>query len=317
MKISIIGPGEAPIPPIAGSFAIESLIWDYKTILETVGFEVQVVNCKDRQGIINQVNEFNPQFIHIQWDYFVDLANKFNCKKVATTSHYCYINSFTKTDGFYGRVCSDYVNTDTYVFALTNLIRDKLIQCGCNPNKCFITPNGARSDLIKFSEFPSKADRSICLARIDPRKRQHLFFGLKSQIDCVGDIEHARQPNNWLGAWNKEQVHSNLTDYSNSILLSNGEAHSLSIVESLMAGLGVVVSEAASANLDLSRKFITVIKESMIGDREYLDYEIEKNKEHSLLHRKEIRQYAIDNFDWYKLVDNYCILIKKIVNNEI
>jgi hypothetical protein len=42
------------------------------------------------------------------------------------------------------------------------------------------------------------------------------------------------------------------------VLLSDGEAHSLVIMEALAAGLGVVVSEFATANLCLAKEFITV-----------------------------------------------------------
>ena len=67
MKISIIGPGIMPIPP-TGWGAVEILIWDSKNALESLGHEVQIVNTKDTTEIISQINSFNPDFVHIQYD---------------------------------------------------------------------------------------------------------------------------------------------------------------------------------------------------------------------------------------------------------
>jgi hypothetical protein len=62
-----------------------------------------------------------------------------------------------------------------------------------------------------------------------------------------------------------------LTNYGNLVLLSDGEAHSLVLMEALAAGLGIVISEFATANLDLDKEFIDVIPENKINDIEYIE----------------------------------------------
>ena len=86
--------------------------------------------------------------------------------------------------------------------------------------------------------------------------------------------------------------------------LSDGEAHSLVIMEAFAAGLGVVVSEFATANLDTDLDFITVIPESKIDDVEYVEYQITKNREYSVAHREEIIEYS-QQFDWKNVLQKY------------
>ena len=66
MKISIIGP-DTPIPP-KGWGAVESLIWDYKITLEKLGHEVQIINIGDPMKILGMIDEFKPDFVHINYD---------------------------------------------------------------------------------------------------------------------------------------------------------------------------------------------------------------------------------------------------------
>ena len=41
------------------------------------------------------------------------------------------------------------------------------------------------------------------------------------------------QKTNYLGEWTKDQLYKELTDYGNLVLLSDGEAHSLVIMEGI------------------------------------------------------------------------------------
>jgi len=90
------------------------------------------------------------------------------------------------------------------------------------------------------------------------------------------------------------------------ILLSDGEAHPLVCLEAFAAGLGVVVSQWAAANLDTNKGFITVIPESKISDIEFVESEIIKNREYSAENRKEILDYAKE-FEWSRIVDEYYV----------
>ena len=78
-------------------------------------------------------------------------------------------------------------------------------------------------------------------------------------------------------------------------------------MEAMSAGLGLVISEYSIANLDTSLPFIDVIPKEKMGNIEYVRSIIERNRVVSREHRKEIRQYVKDNFDWKKIIENYYI----------
>ena len=103
----------------------------------------------------------------------------------------------------------------------------------------------------------------------------------------------------------------NLTAYANMILLSSGEAHPFVCLEGMAAGLGMVLSEQSTANLDLSQPFITVIPDKKLEDTEYLKEKIQENREISLGMRQEIREYCRANFDWVNIIQQY----KKIIDS--
>ena len=79
-----------------------------------------------------------------------------------------------------------------------------------------------------------------------------------------------------------------------------------------MAGLGVVISQFCTANLDLSKPFIDVIPESRIKDKDYVHKVIFENREKSVELREDIRNYALENFTWKKRVAEYSKLIQSL-----
>ena len=98
------------------------------------------------------------------------------------------------------------------------------------------------------------------------------------------------------------------------MLLSDGEAHPLVCLEAFAAGLGVVISQWAAANLDVDKDFITVIPEDKIQDVEFIEGEILRNRYYSVNHREEILKYA-QEFEWMKVIENYYIpAIEKIIS---
>ena len=108
----------------------------------------------------------------------------------------------------------------------------------------YINPNGVNSKAFYFNDIPKYSDRSIYLAKIDYRKRQHLFQSIDS-LWYAGNIADQRfnTNKNYLGEWSKETLYNELTNYGNLVLLSDGEAHPLVCMEALACGLGVVVSQ--------------------------------------------------------------------------
>ena len=312
MKISIIGPGLMPIPP-KGWGAVESLIWDMANALKDLGQEVQIINTTDPNKVLAAIKEFDPDFVHINYDDFIVLYPHID-KPKAMTSHFGYLERPDMMNG-YVNIFNKFQEIRPNVFCLSEGIKNIYKVFSNFPEeKLFVTPNGVNVDAFNFKEEPAHPHRSMYLAKVDYRKRQHLFQNIDSLWFARNIVdERYDTKNNYLGEWSKEQLYKELTDYGNLVLLSDGEAHSLVIMEAFAAGLGVVISEYARANLDLDKKFITLIPEKKIKDIDYVEGQIIRNREYSIKHRDEIREYG-KQFAWKKMLkEHYLPSIEKLI----
>ena len=294
-----------PIPP-TGWGAVEILIWDTKNALEKLGHKVHIVNTKDGRQIIDEINNFRPDFVHVHYDEFVPIIPYIQYPN-AITSHFGYLERPEMFNG-YVNILNAFTQIKPNVFCLSEGIKNVYrVMSGIADEKLFVTPNGVDTKKFRTVEEPKYPDRSIYLAKIDYRKRQHLFQGINS-LWFAGNNADARfnVNKNYLGEWTKDVLHQELTEYGNLVLLSDGEAHPLVCMEALAAGLGVVVCEWGKANLDTSKEFITVIPEAKINDLKYVEDAIIKNREYSIAHRKEILEYSKE-FDWVSVIKNHYI----------
>jgi glycosyltransferase involved in cell wall biosynthesis len=313
MKISIIGPA-LPIPP-KGWGAVESLIWDYKIFLEKLNHDVQIINISDPNQIINKINQFNPDFVHINYDDWIVLYPyiQYPC---ACTTHYAYIDQFEKMGG-YQNIFNVFAQYKPNIFCLSETIKNVYKNvCGISSDNLYLTPNGVNIDAFRKVDNPLHYDKSIYLAKIDYRKRQHLFQSIDN-LWYAGNVADSRFDvnKNYLGEFTKPQLYDKLTEYGNLVLLSDGEAHPLVCMEALASGLGLVISEYSTANLDLSKQFIDVIPEDKIYDIEYIKNIINKNREYSIKNRNEIYEYS-KIFNWETIIQNYFIpSVKKLINS--
>ena len=313
MKISIVGPGIMPIPP-TGWGAVEILIWDSKNALEKLGHEVQIVNTQSPVEILQQINSFRPDFVHVQYDDFIELCPYIQYPN-AITSHFGYLERRQLFNG-YINVANEFMKVKPNVFCLSEGI-EKVYNIMFDIDTTYVTPNGVNIDEFNFVSDPEFPDRSIYLAKIDYRKRQHLFQSIES-LWYAGNIADDRfdKSKNYLGEWSKDKLYNELTEYGNLVLLSDGEAHPLVCMEALAAGLGVVVCQWGKANLDTSKEFITVIEEKHINDIDFIEYEIEKNRKYSVEHRDEIREYG-KQFDWVKIIEKYYLPnVEKVIKKH-
>ena len=245
------------------------------------------------------------------YDDHIIIAPYLKCTRILYTSHYAYIthphfssqysyyynNFFKKVIGYQNRVTLN---------VISNEIKDVYRAYGFN-KKINVICNGAREDLFDFTMNPTLANKSVYVAKIEKRKGQYKYQSLQG-IDFVGNYQDSdfdtNRPN-YLGEWDKQTLYKNLTNYGNLVLLSEGEADPLVVKEGLIAGLGVVVSECASANLDLSKPFITVIPNDKLSDLQFVYRKIVENRLTSIQMRQEIHQYAMDNFAWGKIIEKY------------
>ena len=313
MRIVIVGPGNMEIPP-KGWGAVEILIWDSKVALEKLGHVVEIVNTQSPTEIIKKINSFRPDFVHIQYDDFIEVYPyiQYPC---AITSHFGYLEQPNRWDYYGDRIAKPFGRIKPNVFCLSPGIRDTYRdQLDIPEERLYVTPNGVNVDNFRCTSSPEFPDRSIYLAKIDYRKRQFMFQGINSLYYAGNNADpRFNTGTNYLGEWSKDTLYTHLTEYGNLILLSDGEAHPLVCLEAFAAGLGVVVSEWAAANLDVRKSFITVIPEDKISDIEYVEKHIIENREYSVEHREEIREYGKE-FDWINVIKNYYLpVVEKLV----
>ena len=119
MKISIIGPA-TQIPPV-GWGAVESLIWDYSVNLKKEGHDVDIINIANPKEIIKRINEFSPDFVHIQYDDWIVLYPyiQYPC---ACTTHFAYLEQPQKMDA-YSRIFGLFQDVKPNVFCLSDSIK--------------------------------------------------------------------------------------------------------------------------------------------------------------------------------------------------
>ena len=304
-----------PIPP-TGWGAVEILVWDTKNALEELGHEVQIVNTKDHRQIINAINAFVPDFVHVHYDEFIPIM-PFIQYPAAITSHFGYLERREMFNG-YINVAKEFQRLKPVVFCLSEGIKKVYnVMFDVPKENTYVTPNGVNLDRFRTSMDPEYPDRSLYLAKIDYRKRQHLFQSIDS-LWFAGNLADNRfdTDKNYLGEWSKDTLYEQLTDYGNLVLLSDGEAHPLVCMEALAAGLGVVVCEWGKANLDLDKEFITVIPEDKINDIDFVEDAIIKNREYSVNHREEIVEYS-KKFEWKEVLRNYYIpSVEKVIERH-
>ena len=310
MKVAIIGPGFGTIPP-NGWGAVEIVIWNLKIYLEKLGVDVLIVNLPNENDIINTVNKYEPDIVHIHYDDWGYIADKFNCKKVICTNHFAYIEDPNRCKWNF---IHNLVSSHAIVHCLSQGIYNVFKKAHMPESRLFVLPNGAEEEKFAYNPIALYPKKSIYLAKIDWRKRQFVYQNLQF-IDFVGNYaDHNFNSSipNYLGEWNKETLYANLTNYANLVLLSDGEAHPLVCCEALNAGLGLVVSSYAAANLDTSKPFITVIPNDKLYDINYVKNAILENQKISVTMRDEIRAYGYANFSWVNIVAKYYEFIKSL-----
>ena len=310
VHVYLIGPGLKPIPP-KGWGAVEAVIWDYHENLVKRGIKSTIINESNLQQIVNICNNTMPDVVHIMYDDYIIIVPHLNCKRILYTSHYAYITHprfATQYSYYYNNFFKKVIEYQNLVTlnVISNSIKDVYRDCGFN-KKINVICNGAREDLFDFTMNPTLLNKSVYVAKIEKRKGQYKYQSLPG-IDFVGNYQDSdfdvTMPN-YLGEWDKQTLYKNLTNYGNLVLLSEGEADPLVVKEGLIAGLGVVVSECASANLDLSKPFITVIQNDKMSDLQFVYRKIVENRLISIQMRQEIHEYAMNNFAWGKIIEKY------------
>ncbi len=314
MIITLIAPGYKPFPP-TGWGAVESIVWDYYQNLLKRGHQVHIVNTANPNQIIVEANSVYSDIVHIMYDDHIIVAPYIKCAKIFYTSHYAYITHpdfATKYTWYYQNIFMKAIDYQKHITinAISDKIADIYKQHGFT-GKINIICNGAREDCFRYTQEPIYPNKSAYVAKVEYRKGQHLYQNIQG-IDFIGNYHDSpfdKNNPNYLGEWDKPTLYNGLTYYANLVLLSDGEADPLVVKEALIAGLGLVISECACANLDLTKPFITVIPDNKRHDINYVKREIIKNRLISITCREDIRQYGILNFAWSSIIDKYIKII--------
>lgn len=302
MNIAFIGPGIMPIPP-TGWGAVEMLIWDYANVLTELGHGGIIVNTQNRQEILNELKQDKFDIIHLHYDVFhdiiPDILNLSNGKLIVS-SHYPFINhSNMWSRDNYKPIIDSYTNNENFdIFCSSQKDIDTFVKFGANEKRCWLSRLGVLPSSYAYNK-KSAYDKTLCFSQICDRKRQSIIQDFDN-VDFIGRIEPGKFNNmiNYKGEMAREKLNNEITKYSNFILLSSVENTTpLAVKEALVCGLGVVVSEEVSVELDTTLDFIDVVPEDKINDKDYILSVIEKNKKCSLQSRKKIREYGIKKFD--------------------
>lgn len=287
MRIVIVTHGIVAVPPIAWG-AVENVAWNIRQSLRALGHDVIVINELRPAIVVAECNSYQADVVHVHYEGHVKLLRHIEARLKVVTPH----NSMT---AFEDASLQQFRNNDFLVVALSQVAADKFVAGGISKSRVYVVPNGTDAAKFRFNEECELPSNSIYLAQFTPNKRQAKYYGL-SGVHFVGNTNIIPPWPNYLGEWTREKVHSDLTKYANLVLLSNNEMHPCVTGEALACGLGVVVSPAASANLDVTKQFVTVVPKDKMDDLTYVNQQIHWNRITSIRHRAAIREYALKAF---------------------
>jgi hypothetical protein len=321
LKFVLLGHGTNDIPP-KGWGAVESLIWTYYQELTALGHQVHIINTMDNDEIIYYFRKHTCDIIHLHDDSLIQLLPYLNhTGLVVLTSHYPAIHDRSvwndKKTGynFESTVIQPLLH---YVGQLKRLVigtlcqkdMDAFIAMGVPRNQIFLMVNGASAKEIECDDRPTNG-LTICLAQISERKRQKALFGIPSVV-FYGPSSEPVNDSAYKGELSAIERNRTLTEYENMVLLSTAEASPLAIKEGLMAGLGLVMSEAVASEIP-TNPYSTIIPEAQIWNRDYVEEAIRENRRQCFGKKKDIRAYAKALWDWPVLVQTYVANIERFL----
>ncbi len=285
--------------------SVKTLCLNYKKYLERKNYAVEILVSTNLTKVANIANSKEYDFVHFHNPLQLRVVKRKMKRDFCITNH--RMKEILRNDN----------NLAPSIIALNESERDFYIK---NRFKGVVgvVPNGVERE--KFSFIPQGDGRgngrAICMVRpLEGKGEDHLFNNLndKVKVDFVGMDEIGGLKKlglcNVLGKWSREEVHQRLTEYSCLILNSEMESSSLTVMEALSAGLSLVVSQVASANLD-ERDFIKVVPVGISDEdlAKMINFQIENNDKY----REEIREYS-KGFDFGNTLGRYIEFVEKSI----
>jgi glycosyltransferase involved in cell wall biosynthesis len=294
---------------------------EYKYHSEQNGHQVNIFNRRDVRSVIDEINHDNYDFVHLHAGSFVEQFNQYLQQDFCFTSHAGHLLKSHQWDEAFKQEFRSYLAAPG-IIALSPASKQLFLDAGYAG---YIATQVNGIDTTKVHCQPSGNGKAICLGWIQPRKQQWLLaqtLNDKVEIDFVGPLDdvnfRAGATTKYLGKWSLDEVYQRLSEYSCLVLISHGEVAPLVVLEAMAAGLSVVVSESASANLDV-KDFIKVLPDNILSDRtpgyqQIVAESIARSIEHNQLFRPEIIAYAQANFDFSQIVKNYDQIITEFIS---
>jgi hypothetical protein len=307
LRIALIGPGIMAIPPV-GWGAVEQIIWDKAVLLRKMGHFVEIINTKQRDEIIETVNKGNFDLVHLHYDVYWDVIPRLHVKVKYMTSHYPYIDVPQKwAQDTYEPIFTQMIRLtqlpNVFLYPASQKDRNVYLQYGADPQKVKLYKNGIPTDRFEVKETPHFANRTVCLAKIEKRKRQHLTYWHPS-VDYIGNGEFHHP--NFRGEIGHDILYKLLTEYGNLVMLSENENGTpLVVKEAMAAGLGCVLSKSAANELPSELPWVTVLSEEDLSNPLRIEAAIETNRQLCKPLRATIRKWVVDNWDMETFLKQY------------
>jgi glycosyltransferase involved in cell wall biosynthesis len=319
MKMAFVAGGYIPIPPVSSS--ILNLIHEYKYHSEKKGHQVDVFNNSDVQQVVAAINSGSYDFVHLHAGGFVKEFNQSLHQRFCFTSHAGHLFQLNQWDNVFKQEFQEYLNAPG-IISLSPASKKLFVDAGYGG---YLATQINGIDTTKVHRQMQGNGKAICLGWIQPRKQQRLLAKTldgKVAIDFVGPLDDPDfvegVTTKYLGVWGLGDVYRRLTEYSCLVLISSGEIAPLVVLEAMAAGLSIVVSESASANLH-PQKFIKVLPDHILTDPTPTHQQIVCESIAQLIaanqsSRLEIVAYAKENFDFSHTIKNYDRIVAEFVN---
>ena len=319
MKMAFVAGGYIPTPPASSS--ILNLIQEYKYHSEKNGHQVDIFNDPDVGQVIAQINGGDYDFVHLHAGGFVGKFNQSLQQRFCFTSHAGHLFQLNLWDDMFKQEFQGYLNAPG-IISLSPASKKLFVDAGYTG---YISTQINSIDTTKVDRQARGNGKAICLGWIQPRKQQRLLAAMVDghlAIDFVGTLDDPDfvegTTTKYLGVWSLNDVYKRLTEYSCLILISSGEVAPLVVLEAMAAGLSLVLSESASANLGI-KDFIKVLPDNILTDPTPVHQQIVCDSISELIaqnqsFRPEIVAYAQSTFDFSKTINNYDRIINEFIN---
>lgn len=310
MKICHVTSGRTSVPSREW-YWIEEAVWAMRSECLAHGHSVYILNSGHPSDVIDRIRKIGPDVVHFHDDVMSLMATGIEAPIVIVQ---CYTAKRFTREGVVGlrRV----LGNRAYIGCSSKLAFDFLIQSGFNKNRLCLMLAGVKAALVDFSPVARFERKSLCFGIMDSNLRCADLMGYED-IDCFEPLRDSlrrressaakclKQMRAFKGMWGQAEACRKMQQYANLVALNQHDVAPFIVSYALAAGLGLVVSEAMAANVDLAKPFIQLVPESRMHDRQFIRAKIEDNREICVTMRREIRRYAVERFDWGGLAKTY------------